>query len=313
MSIAILLHRDKIGNRFRRDNNTSGMGGSVSNQTFNAHADIQQALRFRIILIHLFESMVMIQKVAKGNARACRDALADVVDQSRCSTDCFAHISNGALGGQLAESDDTSNMICTVHLNNVSNDFLSAFRRYVNINIRHCDTLWVQETLENQTEAAWLDIRNTHAVCNNRAGRTAASRTDRNTVTLCIGNDVGYNQKVIYEAHGFDYIHFVFQLCKMLISRAFVAFFQSCFTQCSEEDCIACYAVRQRELGEMVLTLLQGDVALISNHLSILNSFRSKCIKDRMHFFLALHVPVIRIAIANSCFVINGGFHIHHH
>ena len=100
---------------------------------------------------------------------------------------------------------------------------------------------------------------------------------------------------------------------EMLISRAFVAFFQSCFTQCSEEDSIARYAVRQRELGEMVLTLLQGDVALISNHLGILNSFRSKCIKDRMHFFLALHVPVIRIAIANSCFVINGGFHIHHH
>ena len=72
----------------------------------------------------------------------------------------------------------------TVPFFRVLDDAFAEFEVHVHVKVRHGHAFRIQKAFEYQLEAEWIDVRNGHCVCNERACAGAASRPDGNAVFL---------------------------------------------------------------------------------------------------------------------------------
>ena len=109
------------------------------------------------------------------------------------------HILDGALRRHSAESDHAGHVVCVVnplHILVGGREVLE-----IHVDIRHTDTVRIEETLKQELVLDRVQIGNPEAISHNRTRRRTSSRPDQIT-HLARGADVILNnQEVIREAH----------------------------------------------------------------------------------------------------------------
>ena len=114
------------------------------------------------------------------------------------------HVLDGQLGGHRAEGDDVRDVVGAVAVLHVLDDAVAAFIVEVHIDIRHRDTLRVEETLEQEVVADRIQIRDAEAVRHARAGCGATSRAHGNAVPAAPVDEILNDEEVVREAHERD-------------------------------------------------------------------------------------------------------------
>ena len=100
-------------------------------------------------------------------------------------------------------------MITTVFFLNITDHFVTAVLTKINIEIRHGDTVRVEEPFEQQSETKRVEVGDGQRPGNHRTGTGPASRADRNAVFLGPMDEVGNDQEVSLISHVIDDLEFV--------------------------------------------------------------------------------------------------------
>ncbi len=107
--------------------------------------------------------------------------------------------------GHLAEGDDLGDRFAPVLLGDVADHPLAPAHREVDVDVGHRFAAGVEEALEQQVVGERVEIGDLQAVGDDRAGRRAAPRTDRDAVLLRVADEVPDDQEVGGEAHLLDH------------------------------------------------------------------------------------------------------------
>src|SRR6185369_9589821 len=107
-----------------------------------------------------------------------------------------ADIAQHAARLQRAEGDDLRHLVAAVAILHIADNLVAAILAEVDVEVRHRDTLWIEEALEQQPEADRIEISDGERVSNERAGAGAAARANRNALCLRPLDKVGHDEEV---------------------------------------------------------------------------------------------------------------------
>jgi hypothetical protein len=133
-----------------------------------------------------------------------RDHLGQLVDLPEGHLQHAAHVAHGGLGQKRAEGDDLPHPVAAVFLLHVADDLFPAVHAEVDVEVGHRHPFGVQEPLEQQRVAQWIEVGDRQRIGHQTARARAAPRTDRDVVVLGPFDEVGNDQEVAREAHPLD-------------------------------------------------------------------------------------------------------------
>ncbi len=97
--------------------------------------------------------------MTEGDAWTTWDKLDECIHLSEWYTECSTSVLHRGTSSQSTECTDLGDMIRSVFLTDISEHLLSSLIREIYVYIWHGDTRGIQESLEEQTIAKWIDIR----------------------------------------------------------------------------------------------------------------------------------------------------------
>ena len=124
-------------------------------------------------------------------------------------------------------------MIFAVFLSTIFNHLVAARILNIDIDIRHRNTIWVKEALEQQAVFQRIEIGDIQRVGNNRTSSRAAPRPKDDSLRLTPVDKILDDQKVAFVAHVAHHTqlhlgalaHFVGQLRDNVVGRQFLGLF----------------------------------------------------------------------------------------
>jgi len=122
-----------------------------------------------------------------------------------------ADVAQGGARLQFAEGDDLGDAIAAVLVLNVADHLVPALLAEIDIEIRHGDTLGIEEALEQQAPTQGIEVGDGQGPGNHRTGARAAPRPDRNALMFGPLDEIGDDQEVTRVAHLLDHLELVFQ------------------------------------------------------------------------------------------------------
>ena len=105
------------------------------------------------------------------------------------------------LGLDRAERGDLRDLVLAPPLGHVADDLAAPALVEVDVDIGHRDALGVEEPFEDQPVRDRVEVGDAHRVGDQRAGRRATARADRDALALGPLDEVGDHQEVGREAH----------------------------------------------------------------------------------------------------------------
>ncbi len=201
------------------------MGGGVAVKPFQFQRDIEHALDHGFFVGGLFQLRFGFDGLAQvdGIGGIERHELAELVDLSVRHFQHAPDIAHHAARLHGAERDDLRDLLAPVFFLNVANDFLAALLTEIDIEVRHRNTLRIQEALEQQAETQRIQIRDVERIGDQRARTRTAAGPDGNILLLCPADEVGHDQEIARIFHALDDIELesqpLFVICLRKIGR----------------------------------------------------------------------------------------------
>ena len=134
-----------------------------------------------------------------------------------------ADVPDRASGRHGAEGHDLRDMVVSVFLPHIVDNFASSRVSEVHIDIGHRHALGVQKALEEEAILHGVDLCDMKRIRYHRACRAAAPGADRNTRAFREIHKVPHDQEVVRKAHLLDHVNFVVHLRPVLGMRVAVA------------------------------------------------------------------------------------------
>ena len=119
-----------------------------------------------------------------------------------------------------AEGDDLRDLLFTILIGHVVDNFAAATIVKVHIEVGHGDAVGVEESLEDQVVVERVQVGNTHRVRDHGACTGATAGAHANTVALSPVDKVGDHEEVAGEAHGGNNPHLVLCLLAHSVGNA---------------------------------------------------------------------------------------------
>ncbi len=133
-----------------------------------------------------------------------RDQLRELVPHAVVVAEHARRVARGRAREHLAEGDDLRHAIGAVLLLDVGHHALTPAHGEVDVDVRHRHALGVEEALEEQVVGERVHVGDRQRVGDDRAGRRATARADRDAVVLGPVDEVPDDQEVGVEAHLVD-------------------------------------------------------------------------------------------------------------
>ena len=99
-------------------------------------------------------------------------------------------VANGHLPHHLTESDDVADATLTIFISTIFDNFVATSILDIGINIRHRDTVGVQEALKEQIVFQRVELGNPEGISENRTGSRTTTRAVDDTLTFAPVNKV---------------------------------------------------------------------------------------------------------------------------
>src|SRR5262249_3686317 len=130
--------------------------------------------------------------------------LAQLVDLSIRQLHHAADVAQHPTRLQRAKGDDLRHSLAAIVLLDVADDLVAAILAEIDVEVRHRDTLRIEEALKQQAEADWIEVGDGQRIGDKRAGAGAAAGADRNAFRLRPLDEVGDDEEVARIIHLFD-------------------------------------------------------------------------------------------------------------
>jgi hypothetical protein len=130
-----------------------------------------------------------------------RDQLRHAVAGSVVQTEDTRGIASRSAREHPPERDDLSHRFTAVFVSHVLNDPLAALHREIDVDVRHGDSLRVEEALEQKVVLQRVHIGDPERVGHDRPGCGTAPRTDRDSIVLRELHEVPDDEEVRREPH----------------------------------------------------------------------------------------------------------------
>ena len=114
------------------------------------------------------------------------------------------HVTHGVFSHHFTKSHNVCHATFTVFFGTIFNHLVTTGILNVGINIRHGDTIRVQETLEKETVFHRVKLGNTQSVSQNRTSSRTTTWTINNTLGLAPHNKILHDQEVTIVSHTVD-------------------------------------------------------------------------------------------------------------
>ena len=111
------------------------------------------------------------------------------------------HITYGVFGHHFTKRHNVRHATFTIFFGTIFNHLVATSILDVGINIRHGNTVWVQETLEKETVFHRVKLGNTQSVSQNRTSSRTTTWTINNTLGLTPHNEILHDQEVAIVSH----------------------------------------------------------------------------------------------------------------
>ena len=213
-------------------------------------------------LLHLLEPLHRLFD-REGLARSVGDHLCDSVCLRGLETECAADVADDRSGLHGPEGDDLSDGILTVLVFHVLDDLAPALVAEVDVDIRHRDPFWVEESLEEEPELQRVQVGDPERVGHDGARRRTSPRPYRNAVASRPVDEAPGDEEVTgIPGLGDDTELVVEPLLNGLREGVTIALLRAFRSQKDQVLVLIRMVCRQRELRKMV-ALLEAEVHLV--------------------------------------------------
>ena len=275
------------------------MGGGVPGHALDGLGGVDELFHLGLFVVGVLELLGQLQGLLQGDVegpRAAGDQLGDGVHLGVGHIQHPAHVPHRTAGGHGAEGDDLGHMVGPVLPGDIVDDLLAAADAEVDVDIGHGHPLRVQEALEVQVILHRVQVGDIQAVGHHGARRRAAPRSHGDTVILGVGDEVGNDEEVVHKAHLPDHAHLVPQLLQVLRGLRRVAPAEAVHAQLLKVGVPVGPAIRQLEVGQVVLAELELHIAHIRNFGGVLQGLGAVG-KEGRHLLLALDVKLLGLEL----------------
>ena len=283
------------------------MRGSMARHAFDCFRHIDDFPRLFVIFIEIFQVRTCRKRLINRHAQFEWNRLGNLV--GLCVTDGKrpADIAHRLLCLHGSEGYNLRNSALAVFLSHIIDDLLTALVAEVYIDIRHADTLRIQESLKNQVISYRIDVRNLQAISNDRSRRRAPARPHHDSVVFGIVDEVPYNQEIFHIPHALDCSELIVQPVFQFLVRVFSAIGVAVpvpETRVTKfpKVCGIVFSVRCFEFRQMIFTESEVEIALLGNFLRVVAGLRAVS-KNLTHFVFAFQIKLI-VRKAHSLFVV---------
>src|ERR1022692_1752406 len=112
-----------------------------------------------------------------------------------------AHVFDGSFRGKRTERNDLGDVLASVLLRDVVDDFAAPVHAEVDVDVGHGNPLGIQEALEDQFVAQRIDVGDFERPTDRAAGGRPAARANRNPALLGELDEVPDDEKVSGKLH----------------------------------------------------------------------------------------------------------------
>ena len=292
--LIIPLKGHVFDNRLAGNEHTGGMSGSIAGHALQGHGRINQPLHFRLLFIHTVQLGRNLQCLFQGNAQLHGHGFGHRIGFLIAHAQHSAYVPNHTSGCHGTEGDNLADVIRPVFPCHIVNDFLTAFVAEVHVNIRHADTLRVQEPFEQQLILQRIQHGNAHGIGHNGACAAAPSRADHNPLGLGVVNEIPHNQEVIHVTHAGDHAKFILQpLIGFVLLRRLRVQPLHAFPTDAIQHLVGCFPFRHGIMGQAGNAEFERNIASFRNLMGAIHRIRHGCEKPT-HFCLAFHIQLTR-------------------
>ena len=266
------------------------MHRAVARQSLETLTHIDDAMRLRILLVHLPKLRIHLQRLIECDVQLVRYLFRDQVTLRIRNIQYTPDIPDDTARGERTEGDDLRYAVLPILPGHVLDDLLPALVLEVHIDIGHGDTLRIQETLEDEIVTHRVDIGDADAVRDEGARRRASAGPHGDVMGLRIVHIIPDDQEVLDEAHAGDRIELIVETCPVLLAVRAVARPETILTELPE---IARRIVARRHLvaRHMVVSEFNAYIAALCDFMCVVEGFL-RIRKQRPHLLLGLDIEL---------------------
>ncbi len=230
-----LVERDELGQRPRRDDDAGGVDRGVARHAFEAPRDDEQVLDPLVLLLHLLEHGILLERLLERHVERGRHRLGDLVGVGVRDVHDARHVAHDGARLHGPERDDLRDVLAPVLARDVVDDFAAAPLAEVDVDVGQRHALGIEEALEDEVVLDRIDVGDAQAVGDEAAGRRSAARPDRNALLARVADEVPGDAEVPGVFHLLDHLDFVREPPLVLVDRVAAGLPRACrsFRRCS--------------------------------------------------------------------------------
>ena len=214
--LVVCRKRHIIVDRQARNDNARRVCRGVARHALERHGRIDEVFDARVLIVHFFEPRRHAQRLFERHMKRRRNELCNHVCLRERKVERPANVADCASGRHGAEGHDLRDMVVSVFLPHIVDNFASSRVSEVHIDIGHRHALRVQKALEEEAILHGVDLCNVKRIRYHRACRAAAPGADRNARAFRKIHKVPHDQEVVRKAHLLDHVNFVVHLRPVL-------------------------------------------------------------------------------------------------
>ena len=205
------LDRDDVEQRLGAEDDAGGVHAPLALEPLDASRGVDDPLDVTVGLIERAELgglgpalVALVEDPGQRDVLAHdrrRHRLGDPLAHHERIAEHPAGVLDRRLGLDGAVGDDLADPLLAVGLGGVADHVAASALVEVEVDVRHGDALWVEESLEQQAVLDRVELGDAQRPGDRRAGGAAAAGTDADAVLLGVPHQVGDDEEVAGEAH----------------------------------------------------------------------------------------------------------------
>ena len=276
------------------------MHGGIAREALETFRHVDKIMDLLILLVPGLQVRIHRNCPIQRDVQLLGDHLGDLIRLRVGQVEDAGYVTDDTAGSHRTERNDLNDPVPPVLPNDIVDDLLSALEAEIHIDIRHGHALRIQEAFKDQIVFERVEVRDAERVGYNGAGRTAAARSDRDSMVPGKFDVIPYNKEVIDEAHPADRVQFVRKALLHLLRHGVISFlysFPAQFTQIR----IRIVPLRHIVFRELALTERDRHVAPLGYFFRVVDRFRHKA-KEFPHLIGGFHI-VLAALVAQAVLV----------
>ena len=214
------VQRAEVRQLARCNQHAARMHADVARQPLERTCERDQFLVFLVVVDGLGERRLFTKRTIERPrvGRVVRDQLRKLVALRVRQVEHATGVAHHRFRAQRAEGGDLRHRCRSVLLLDVVDHAIAVVLAEIDVEVGHRHPLGVQEALEQQPVAQWIEVGDAERIRDQRAGARAPTRPHRDAVALGPVDEVGNDQEVAGKAHLRDRLQFEIQARRVLRS-----------------------------------------------------------------------------------------------